>query len=62
MQPANNVQLTLALKSTVAAKIQRVNNVQLKALLLQREMDDKGSLVSPLHAIFQSCRDVDNCH
>ena len=54
MQPANNVQLTLALKSTVAAKIQRVNNVQLKALLLQREMDDKGILVSPLHAIFQS--------
>ena len=46
MQPANNVQLTLALKSTVTAKIQRANNVQLKALLLQREMDDKYIILS----------------
>ena len=30
MQPANNVQLTLALKSTVTAKIQQANTIQLK--------------------------------
>ena len=33
------------------AKIQRENNGQLKVLLLQREMDDKYLIVSPLHAL-----------
>ena len=37
----NNVQPNVALESTVTVKIQLGNNVQPKALLLLRGMDDK---------------------
>ena len=40
-----NVQLNVALESTVTVKIQRGNNVQPKALLLLQGMDDKYIVV-----------------
>ena len=49
----NNIQLNVALESTVTVKIQRGNNVQPKALLLLRGMNDK-------YIIFHLPRDSEN--